>query len=182
MEKTKSQFNKTKGNVKLILIAIGSNLNSEKYGSPEKNCIKAIQELKNFFVINKISNFYRSEPIPYSKQSWFVNCAIEILTKTNPMKILEILFSIENSFGRIRKTKNEPRVIDLDLLAYNNQILSSKKLVIPHPRLHERNFVLFPILDLNPNWIHPILKKSVRDLVEKSKNIQKIKKIELRVE
>ena len=70
----------------------------------------------------------------------------------------------------------------LDLLAYNNQILSSKKLVIPHPRLHERNFVLFPILDLNPNWIHPILKKSVRDLVEKSKNIQKIKKMELRVE
>lgn len=182
MEKTKIYFNEKERNIKLIFIALGSNLNSEKFGSPEKNCREAIKELKNFFLVNKISSFYESEAIPNSEQSWFVNCVVEIITRKQPIEVLKILLKIEQSFGRIRENKNEPRIIDLDLLTYNDIILNKKKLILPHPRLHQRNFVLLPIYDLNPNWMHPILKKNVKYFINKFKDTQKIKKMDLCVE
>ena len=129
------------------------------------------------FILKKKSSFYKSEPIPKSNQPWYVNGVVEISSSADPHKILEILLSIESSFGRQRKKKNESRVIDLDLLSYNDKLIETNSLVLPHPRMHLRNFVLKPILDIDPNWIHPLLKKTVKELIKEIDNIQKIKKI-----
>ena len=161
----------------MILVAIGSNLSSKEFGKPIDNCYEVLKVLSKMFILKKKSSFYKSEPIPKSNQPWYVNGVIEIASSADPHKILEILLNIENSFGRQRKKKNESRVIDLDLLSYNDKLIETNSLVLPHPRMHLRNFVLKPILDIDPNWIHPLLKKTVKELIKEIDNIQKIKKI-----
>ena len=104
----------------MILIAIGSNLKSSLYGMPENNCLEVIKILRKYFCVVNVSNFYKTEPIPKSNQPWYVNAAVEIKTNLKPKDIIDKLFFIENHFGRIRKQKNEARVIDLDLLCYGN--------------------------------------------------------------
>ena len=160
----------------MILIAIGSNLKSDIYGSPLKNCINGVKILRENFFVKKVSKFYKTEPIPKSDQPWFVNGVVEIKTNLHPRDILQKLFSIENYFKRIRKIKNEPRIIDLDLISYKNFISNRKSLVLPHPRMHQRMFVIKPICDINPKWRHPILKKKALNLSKKLAN-QKISNI-----
>ena len=150
----------------MILIAIGSNLRSSLYGMPVNNCLEVIKILRKYFFVVNVSNFYKTEPIPKSDQPWYVNAAIEIKTNLKPKDIIERLFFIENHFGRIREKKNEARVIDLDLLCYGNLKINNNNLIIPHPRLHTRKFVLRPICDINPYWEHPILKKKAINLLK----------------
>ncbi len=157
----------------MIIIAIGSNLNSDIYGSPIKNCLSGVIFLKEFFFVKKVSRFYKSEPIPKSNQPWYVNGVVEIKTTLHPFDILKKLFFIENHFKRIRRKKNEPRIIDLDLICYNNLISSKRSLILPHPRMHKRMFVLKPICDINPKWEHPVLKEKAFNLLKKLAN-QKI--------
>ncbi len=154
----------------MILIAIGSNLNSESFGSPLENCKKAIEFLKENFEIEKISNFYESEPIPKSNQPMYVNAAISVKTKLLPNKILDYLLSIENIFKRVRNRRNESRMIDLDLLCYNELILNTKQLKLPHPRMHLRRFVMQPVCDINEEWLHPIYKKKAKNLIKNLAN------------
>lgn len=161
----------------MIFIGIGSNLSSNLYGKPLNNCLEAIKILKKKFTVNSISSWYESEPVPVSDQPWYINGVLSIKTHLSPTKILEILLDIEQNFGRVREKKNEARIIDLDLLSYNNITLNTQSLVIPHPRMHERVFVLKPLLDINPEWIHPELKLNVRLLLKKIKNKQNIKKL-----
>ena len=129
-----------------------------------------LQIYGNSIILNyrnlNVSNFYRTEPIPKSNQPWYVNAAVEIKTNLKPKDIIEKLLFIENHFGRIRKKKNEPRVIDLDLLCYGNVKINNRNLIIPHPRLHIRKFVIKPICDINPLWKHPILKKKAINLLK----------------
>ena len=150
----------------MILIAIGSNLKSNFYGMPLDNCLKVIEILKKNFFVKKISNFYKTEPIPKSDQPWYVNAVVEIKTTLKPYDILKKLFLIEDHFKRNRKKKNEARVIDLDLLCYNKIINTNLNLTIPHPRLHLRKFVVQPICDINPSWIHPELKIKAKILLK----------------
>tara|TARA_B100001029_G_C14909961_1_gene365904 strand:- start:13 stop:510 length:498 start_codon:yes stop_codon:yes gene_type:complete len=157
----------------MILIAVGSNLESKQFGLPYDNCLQAIKLIRKKFNVERVSEFYKSEPIPKSKQPWFVNAVIEIVTKNEPEKILEELLNLEKYFKRQRKNKNEPRVIDLDLLSYNDMILETDSLIIPHPRMHHRKFVIKPICDINPLWRHPLLNKTAKDLLKKLAN-QKI--------
>ena len=157
----------------MILISFGSNLNSKKFGRPENNCLQAIEVLKKVFFLKKVSKLYTSEPIPKSNQPWFVNGALEISTSRKPIDILEQLHEVENNFGRYRLKKNEPRIIDLDLLCYHNLISKRIGLKLPHPRLHKRRFVIQPICDIKPSWIHPVLKLTAKTLLKKTNN-QKI--------
>lgn len=161
----------------MIILGIGSNLGSSTYGKPLENCKNAVENLKNFFLVSKISNWYESEAIPKSNQNWFVNGVVQIKTSLNEFEIIRILHSIEKEFGRNRKKKNEPRILDLDIISFNNKILNKNNLVIPHPRMHLRKFVLLPLRDINPNWIHPILRINVNNLIQKIKINQKINKI-----
>ena len=162
----------------MIYIAIGSNLTGEKNQTPLDNCKKAIQILKKYIIVKKISSWYKSKPIPLSNQPWFINGVIEVDTDKSSINLLDLLLEVEKDLGRIRSKKNEARIIDLDIIDYKKKIFYKKnRLIIPHPRMHERAFVLLPLRDLNPKWHHPIKKKSLNELIEKVENKQKIFKI-----
>ena len=160
------------------MIAFGSNLKSEAYGDPLENCYKAIEFLKKRFELEKISNFYKTEPIPKSNQEMYVNGVVSIKTNILPEKILIELMNIEKIFKRVRNFKNESRVIDLDLLCYNQIILNDKNLQLPHPRMHLRRFVMQPLCDINKDWEHPLLKEKAKNILKKLAN-QKIYNINL---
>ena len=157
----------------MIIVAIGSDLSSRTYGLPENNCSECLKILRKVFFVRKVSKFYKSEPIPKSDQQWYVNGVVEICTTLYPQDILHKLFLIESYFKRTRKIRNEPRVIDLDLISYKNKIINNNSLIIPHPRMHRRKFVIRPICDLDPNWKHPVLKKKANVLLKSVAN-QKI--------
>ena len=162
----------------MIYIGIGSNLNGKNNETPLQNCKKALIELKKEVDICKISSWYKSEPIPVSNQPWFINGIIEISTNKSSLDLLEFILSIEEVFGRVREKKNEARILDLDIIDYKKKILYIKnKLIIPHPRMHERSFVLQPLSELNPKWIHPIKKKGIKELIRNLNDKQKISKI-----
>ena len=151
-------------------IGIGSNL-----GNKEENIRKAISLIKGKCKILKISSLYETEPIGHKEQDWFLNCAIEIGTKLKPQELLEFLLSIEKNLGRVRTIKNGPRTIDLDILFYGNKTINEDNLIVPHPRLHERLFILEPLKEICPNFVHTVLNKSIDELyslVDKSEIVK----------
>ena len=162
----------------MIYIGIGSNLNGKNNETPLQNCKKALAELKKEVNICKISSWYKSEPIPVSNQPWYINGVVEISTNKSSIDLLEFILNTEEFFGRVRKKKNEARILDLDIIDYKKKILYKKnKLIIPHPRMHQRSFVLQPLQELNPKWIHPIKKKGLKELISNLNDKQKIFKI-----
>ncbi len=162
----------------MIYIGIGSNLLGLKKETPIQNCKKAVLFIKKKIKIVKISSWYESEPIPISNQPWYVNAVIEINTKKEPIELLNFLLQIEKIFGRTRNKKNESRIIDLDILDYKNIPINYKnKLVIPHPRMHKRAFVLLPLKEINSEWKHPISKIPISKLINNLEKKQRIKKI-----
>ena len=162
----------------MIYIGIGSNLNGKKNETPLQNCKKALLELKKEVNICNISSWYKSEPIPVSNQPWYINGVVEISTNKSSIDLLEFILNIEEFFGRVREKRNEARILDLDIIDYKKQIIYKKnKLIIPHPRMHQRSFVLQPLCELNPKWMHPITKKGIKELIRNLNNKQKILKI-----
>ena len=162
----------------MIYIGIGSNLNGKKNETPLQNCNKALVELKKEVNICNISSWYKSEPIPVSNQPWYINGVVEISTNKSSIDLLEFILNIEEFFGRVREKRNEARILDLDIIDYKKQIIYKKnKLIIPHPRMHQRSFVLQPLCELNPKWMHPITKKGIKELIRNLNNKQKILKI-----
>ena len=158
-----------------IIIGIGGNIKSNDGSHPVIVAKKAINLLKNYSIeVTEQSSWYETEPIPKSNQPNFFNCVVFADTMLNELDVLNSLHQIEHEFGRIRKKVNEARVLDLDLIDYSNKILTNENIIIPHPRAHTRRFVMEPLAELNPNWIHPILKTSVYKILKKMKN-QKIK-------
>ena len=158
-----------------IIIGIGGNIKSNDGFHPIIVAKKAINLLKNYSIeITEQSSWYETEPIPKSDQPNFFNCVVFANTKLNELDVLNSLHLIEHEFGRIRKKVNESRVIDLDLIDYSNKILTNDEITIPHPRAHKRRFVMEPLAELNPNWVHPILKTNVCKILKKINN-QKIK-------
>ncbi len=145
----------------MAYIGIGSNL-----GHKLNNClqsIKKIGQLPNCNVIAR-SSLFKTEPQGVRGQDWYANCVVKIRTKLTPFELLTSLMNIELDMGRIRKKKWEARIIDLDILLFNQEIISSESLSIPHPLLHERRFVLEPLAELAPGLIHPILKLTIIQL------------------
>ena len=116
--------------------------------------------------IKKVSSVYETEPVGYENQGWFLNLALEAQTSFDPFSLLEHLLAIEDQMGREREEKWGPRNIDLDLLLYDNRIVESERLTIPHPRMHQRKFVLIPLAQIAPQLLHPVLKKNVLELLE----------------
>lgn len=148
------------------LIALGSNRPS-LYGNSEQTLLGAIEMLGRRGVrVMKASRFYKSAPVPVSVQPDFVNAVVSVATKLTPAELLQVLHEIEESFGRVRTTRNAPRILDLDLLAYDTEVVFEPGgLVLPHPRMHERGFVLYPLRDVAPGWRHPVLKRTVRQMI-----------------
>ncbi|MEK6599732.1 MAG: 2-amino-4-hydroxy-6-hydroxymethyldihydropteridine diphosphokinase [Deltaproteobacteria bacterium] len=143
-------------------ISIGSNI-----GDRLENCKKAIKSLsdnENIRLI-KMSSFYETEPWGEIEQDWFINCVVKIETALDAKALFALLQDIEKGLGRNRIKKGGPRVIDLDILFFNRDVTEIKEIIIPHPLLHKRRFVLTPASEIAPDFIHPVLKKRVADLL-----------------
>ncbi|NWF53516.1 MAG: 2-amino-4-hydroxy-6-hydroxymethyldihydropteridine diphosphokinase [Syntrophaceae bacterium] len=146
----------------LAYIGIGSNL-----GNKRGNIHRAVKALGADPGNRRVrcSPLYATEPVGKKDQDWFVNGVISLETSLSPRELLELLLGIEKKMGRVRGEKWGPRTIDLDILFYEDQILKEPDLQVPHPRLQERKFVLLPLRDLAPDWVHPALGKTVSRLL-----------------
>ncbi len=151
----------------MIHLNIGSNLNSS-YGSKFDNISIAINLLIEEKVkIQKISNFYETPSYPNRRLPKFLNIGILARFELGLDELLKKIKLIEKKIGRIKTKKNDPRVIDIDIIDFKGQISKSYNLIVPHPKSHLRNFVLYPILEIDPKWSHPILKKNPQLLINK---------------
>jgi 2-amino-4-hydroxy-6-hydroxymethyldihydropteridine diphosphokinase len=121
--------------------------------------------MRSFSKVRKISTLRETKPIGVGDQPKFLNAIVELETDYSPKEMLAELHRIEEELGRIRGNKGAPREIDLDIVAYGDEVVEEEGLVIPHPRMHERRFVLEPLAELNPKWIHPQIKKNVKELL-----------------
>jgi 2-amino-4-hydroxy-6-hydroxymethyldihydropteridine diphosphokinase len=151
----------------MILLGLGANLPSSA-GPPVATLEAALAELEasGARVVAR-SRWFRTAPVPPSDQAWFVNAVARLETTLEPMELLTLLQKVERAFGRRRAVRNEARPLDLDLLDYDGRILDIPGLVLPHPRLHLRAFVLLPLQDVAPGWRHPVLGETVSELIAK---------------
>jgi 2-amino-4-hydroxy-6-hydroxymethyldihydropteridine diphosphokinase len=120
------------------------------------------------------SSLYRTEPVGLEDQPWFVNCAVEIRTALRPRPLLEVLKGIESEMGRADSARWGPRVIDLDILLYGQELVSEEGLTIPHPEMHKRRFVLQPLFDIAPFEIHPVYGISIKGLLDRLDDDKKV--------
>lgn len=148
-----------------IYLGLGSNV-----GNKSSNIKKAINHIKKNLRIIKISPIYKTEPVGYKKQDWFLNCVVEAETDKKPMGLLAFFKSIEKKLKREKIFKYGPRTIDIDILFYGNEIIKTKNLQIPHPRMHRRLFVLEPLSKINPSFVHPKLGKKIKELKNQIKS------------
>ncbi len=145
-------------------VGIGANL-----GDPAGSCVKAMDLLASHRDLRLVrrSSLYRSAPVGVADQPWFVNAAAEVATRLPARELLAALLMIESGMGRIREKQGGPRLIDLDLLLYGQEILREEGLIVPHPELHKRRFVLVPLAEIAPYVIHPAFGVSVRGLLDR---------------
>ena len=151
----------------MILLGLGANLPSARHGKPQATLAAALAALAAEGVaVERRSPWYRSAPVPAAEnQPWYVNGVAEVKTALAPEALLALLHRVEQRFGRVRRQRNEPRVLDLDLLDYDGLVQPGDGAVLPHPRLHERAFVLLPLRDVAPGWRHPSLGRGVDELI-----------------
>jgi 2-amino-4-hydroxy-6-hydroxymethyldihydropteridine diphosphokinase len=146
-----------------VYLGLGANL-----GDPRMNCISAIRKLNDseYCDVLNVSPFYRTEPVGMRNQPWFVNCAVLVTTSLSPVELYTRCSEIEASLNRSRTIRWGPRTIDIDLLLWPGRVCVSKKVYLPHPRMHLRKFVLLPLCDIGADTIHPISGCRVDSLLE----------------
>tara|TARA_B100001027_G_C16236225_1_gene317136 strand:+ start:749 stop:1261 length:513 start_codon:yes stop_codon:yes gene_type:complete len=151
----------------MIHLNIGSNLDSI-FGSRFDNISIAVNLLvESKIKIKKVSNFYETPSYPNQKLPKFLNIGILANYKKTISELMKTIVLIEKKIGRVKTKKNEPRVIDIDIIDFNGFKTRKYNLILPHPRSHLRNFVLYPILEIDHKWSHPILKKNAQFLINR---------------
>ncbi len=146
---------------KTVYLSLGSNL-----GDRAQNLQDAIERLGSLGELGAVSSFYETEPVEVQHQPWYLNCAVMVRTHLMPRQFLSAVMQIEQALGRKRKIPKGPRVIDIDILLFGSSVISVPSLVVPHAAMHERRFVLQPLAEIAPGARHPVLRRTVRELLE----------------
>ena len=145
-----------------VLVGFGGNL-----GDVNATCRSAIDRLnrQTGFKVLRVSSLYKTEPVGKTDQDPFINGVLMGETSLPPEELLDLLLEVERYFGRVRRERWGPRTLDLDLLDYSGRVMETPRLNLPHPRLHERRFVLVPLVEIAPAWVHPVLGKTAEELL-----------------
>ena len=159
--------------MKRVYLSLGSNL-----GDRVGQIRKALRLLSEAGVrIQRVSSFYKTEPVDFGPQPWFVNCAVEGTTDLMPLQLLKLLQSVERSVGRRPGVPKGPRPIDIDILLYENVVVRSAALTIPHARLGERRFVLVPLRELAGNLRNPLTQRTVLEMLHDARDTSQVVKL-----
>jgi 2-amino-4-hydroxy-6-hydroxymethyldihydropteridine diphosphokinase len=158
---------------KTVYLSLGSNL-----GNRAANLNEAIFRLAGFGELQAVSSFYETEPVEYSAQPWFLNCAVKLETEKMPKQLLAAVLDLEQKMGRRRTQPKGPRTIDVDILLFGNSIIEAKGLIVPHPALHQRRFVLEPLAEIAGDVRHPVFKRSMRELRDALPTGQSVRRVE----
>jgi 2-amino-4-hydroxy-6-hydroxymethyldihydropteridine diphosphokinase len=159
---------------KVVYLSLGSNL-----GDREANLRTAIEKLKEIGNPIAVSFFYEAEPVEVSgTQPWFLNCAVKFDTEKMPRQLIAAILGIEQEMGRQRKQQKGPRTIDIDILLFGSSVIEIPSLTIPHPKLHQRRFVLEPLAEIAPDARHPVFKRTIRELRDALPPGQTVRKVD----
>lgn len=145
---------------KLVYICLGSNV-----GDRTANLRAAIERLREAGTIQAISGFYETEPVELRDQPWFLNCVLALETSQSATVLLRAVLVIEQEMGRMRLRDKGPRLIDIDILLYGDDVIEERGLKVPHPAMHQRRFVLEPLAEIAPGVLHPQLHRTARELL-----------------
>jgi len=145
----------------LVYLSLGSNI-----GDREGNLRAAIDLLASDVRVLRVSPIYETEPVEYTSQDWFLNLIVEAETALSPLRLLARVGRIERSLGRVRSIPKGPRIIDIDILLYGEEVVRGARLEIPHPRMADRRFVLAPLAELAPGVRHPVTHRTVSEMLE----------------
>ena len=159
------------GHKSRVYLGLGSNI-----GGKEANVSRALKLLPDQVTVTEVSSIYESEPVGFKDQPWFVNAVCSAYTDLSAPQLLDYVKNIEGQMGRMMSFKDGPRVIDIDILFYGDQVIDTPDLTIPHPRIAERAFVLLPLSELNPLLFHPSKARTVAQLLSALTKPERVKK------
>jgi 2-amino-4-hydroxy-6-hydroxymethyldihydropteridine diphosphokinase len=157
----------------LVFLSLGSNV-----GDREANLRDAQKRLGAVGRVTAVSSFYETEPVEFTEQPWFLNCAVALETAQTPQQLMTSILNIEETMGRRRVQKKGPRTIDIDILLFGDAVLDSPQVTIPHPALHKRRFVLEPLAEIAPGVRHRVFDKTIlelRDALPFGQTLRKLK-------
>ena len=149
----------------VVYLSLGSNV-----GNRAGNIGLATVRLGELGTVSKASSLYETEPVEFAGQPWFLNCAVELDTEMSAQRLMRALLDIERQMGRERDHPKGPRKIDIDILLFGDVVINEPGLTIPHPAMHTRRFVLAPLAEIDPEVIHPVLERSVGELLDELPN------------
>ena len=155
-----------------VYLGLGSNL-----GNRQENLDQALKLLAQRMRLGKVSSIYDTEPIGNVNQPRFLNLACEAFTRLSPEGLLALVKGIEQKMGRYSRS-GEPRIIDIDILLFGDNVIKSQDLVIPHPQIAERSFVLVPLAEIAPDVVHPVTKKTMKEMNQAIKEVQGVLKLD----
>lgn len=159
--------------MKRVFLCLGSNL-----GDRAGNVRRALEDLAPEGIeVRRVSSFYRTEPVDYKQQPWFINCVAEVATELLPLQLLKAVQRVERNLGRRRSINKGPRKIDIDILLYENVVVHSAALNIPHASMAERRFVLVPLRELEPDFRHPITERTVTEMLSETADASQVIRI-----